>query len=125
MANTKRPSILPPDTAPVVEDNNMLSRQWRHWTSQISHSLVQMYKYDVAVDVTSVSANTTSEQTVTVTGVASNDIVVVVKPTHTAGLGIVNCRVSAKDTVAITFMNTTGSAIDPASETYTFLVIKA
>lgn len=123
MANAGRPSIQAPIGVPL-HDGTMVSPQWQQWFSYISTSMVKMYKYDVSINVASVAANTTSEQSFTVAGVASNDVVLTIKPSHSAGLGIVNTRVSAKDTVNITFMNTTGSAIDPAAETYTFLVIK-
>jgi hypothetical protein len=72
----------------------------------------------------SVAANTTAEQTVTVPGVLPGDIVQVVKPTLTAGLGIVNTRVSAANTVAIQFINNTAAPIDAAAEAYTFVVYR-
>lgn len=88
-------------------------------------NLVRLFAVQVAIDVTSKSANTTGEQTVTVPGVKAGDIVVAVnKPSHSAGLGIVNARVSAADTIAITFGNYTGSPIDPASETYTIVIAR-
>jgi hypothetical protein len=71
-----------------------------------------------SLDVASVNANTTAEQTFTVPGLKTGDFVSVVKPSHSTGLGIVNARVSAADTLALTFMNATGSGIDPAAETY-------
>lgn len=40
------------------------------------------------------------------------------KPTLHAGVGIVNVRVSAKDTLAIQFLNTTAGALTPGKETY-------
>lgn len=72
----------------------------------------------VSIDVTSVPANTTSEQTVTVQGLQVGDFVEVMKPSHSTGLGVANSRVSAANTLAVTFMNNTASAIDPAPETY-------
>jgi hypothetical protein len=70
-----------------------------------------------------VSANTTAEQTFTVNGLLVGDMAVVSKPTAQAGLGIVNSRVSANNTLAITFSNNTGSSITPtASEVYFVLV---
>lgn len=78
----------------------------------------------VTIDVASVSANTTSEQTFTVPGLLPRDYVTVLKPSHSTGLGVVNARVSAADTIAITFMNNTGSAIDPAAEAYLVLVAR-
>ena len=70
-----------------------------------------------------VAANTTAEQTLTVTGLLVGDFVNVIKPTAQAGLGIVNARVSAANTLAITFSNNTGSGITPtASEIYTIAI---
>ncbi len=67
-----------------------------------------------------VAANTTAEQTFTVPGLLASDVVIdVTKPTAQAGLGIVGCRVTAANTVGITFSNNTASGITPtASETY-------
>lgn len=71
----------------------------------------------------SVAANTTAEQTLTVTGLLVGDFVNVIKPTAQAGLGIVNARVSAANTLAITFSNNTGSPIIPtAGEVYAIAV---
>lgn len=81
-------------------------------------AITQVRVYSQALDVASVAANTTAEQTFTVTGLTTADFVAVNKPSLSAGLGIVNVRASAADTLAITFSNNTGSAIDPASETY-------
>jgi hypothetical protein len=83
-------------------------------------------KYVVALTPTAVATNTTSEQTFTVTGVvlANDAIVSVSKPTHQAGLGIVNSRVSADNTVAITFMNTSAASITPTAESYTIITYK-
>jgi len=72
-----------------------------------------------SINVASVAANTTAEQTFTVTGLRLGDMVLVSKPSLSAGLGLVNARVSANDTLALTFSNSTAGAIDPAAETYT------
>lgn len=77
-----------------------------------------------SLNVASVAANTTAEQTFTVTGLKLRDLVMVNKPSASAGLGIVNARVSAADTLALTFVNATGSPIDPSAETYTITVIR-
>lgn len=75
----------------------------------------------VTFDPASIAAATTAEQTVTVPGVKTTDAVFVSKPTLTAGVGIAGARVSAADTVAITFINATAGALDPGSESYTFV----
>ncbi|MGD0229701.1 MAG: hypothetical protein ABSC19_04985 [Syntrophorhabdales bacterium] len=73
-----------------------------------------------------VAANTTAEQTFTVTGITTTDFVWAVnKPSVQAGLGIVNWRISAANTLAITFSNNTGSSITPtASEVYIVTVLR-
>lgn len=67
-----------------------------------------------------VAANTSAQQTFTVPGLRVGDYVEVNKPTAQAGLAIVGVRVSAADTLAITFGNFTASGITPtAGEAYT------
>jgi hypothetical protein len=77
------------------------------------------------LDVASVAANTTAEQTFTVQGLTTDMTVLVNKPSLNAGLGICNARVSAANTLALTFNNNTGGAIDPAAETYKIFWFKA
>lgn len=72
----------------------------------------------LSIDVASVAANTTAEQTFTLTGLKTTDMVFVNKPSASAGLGVVNARVSAAGTLALTFVNATASPIKPAAETY-------
>lgn len=67
---------------------------------------------------TSVSANSTSEQTFTVQGVQVGDSIDINKASHQTGLGITNVRASAANTLAITYMNNTASPITPTSEQY-------
>jgi hypothetical protein len=69
-------------------------------------------------DPASIAAATTAEQTVTVPGVLPGDYIEVTKPTLSAGVGIVNARVSAANTVAVQWVNATAAAVDPPSETY-------
>ena len=74
--------------------------------------------YTQSLDVASVAAATSAEQQFTVTGLITTDRVVVSKPSLTAGLGVVNARVSSANILALTFMNATAGAIDPAAEVY-------
>lgn len=78
-----------------------------------------------SLNIASVAANTTAEQTFTVAGLETTDLVFVNKPSVSAGLGVCNARVSATDTLALTFNNNTAAPIDPAAEDYKILVIKA
>lgn len=72
----------------------------------------------------SVANATTAEQTFTITGLSLGNWIYVVKPSTQAGLGIVNCRVSAANTLAIAFANVTATTITPtAAEVYTIVRI--
>lgn len=81
-----------------------------------------------------VAANTTAEQTFTVNGLATsatngsviNDVILAInKPTAQAGLGIVGFRVSAANTLAVTFSNNTAGSITPtASEVYSIVAFR-
>lgn len=88
-------------------------------------AITKIVVYSQSLDVASVAINTTAEQTFTVTGLTTADKVFVNKPSLTAGLGVVNARVSAANTLAITFVNATGTAIDPAAETYAIVALRS
>ena len=90
----------------------------------ITGNVASMGVITTSIDVASVAANTTAEQTFTITGLRTGDLVTVCKPALSAGLGIVNTRVSAADTLAISFVNATASPINPAAETYLVLWIR-
>jgi len=82
-----------------------------------------MHLVSLVIDPASVAANTTAEQTFTLNGAATYHLPVVMKPTATAGLGIVGARISAANTLAITFSNNTASPIDAGSETYVIFLV--
>jgi len=83
------------------------------------------YIVSVTFDVASVAANTSVQQSVTVPGVKIGDVPMVSNVTHTAGLQYGPCAVAtAADTVAVTIQNSTAGALDPASQTLTFVVFR-
>lgn len=73
----------------------------------------------------SVIANTTGERSFTVVGVASTDIVIAAsKPTSQAGLLVGSARVSATNTIQLSFGNNTAAAVTPtAAESYQFVTV--
>ena len=76
----------------------------------------------VALTPVSVAANTTAEQTFTVAstvGLTASTLAAVNKPSIQAGLAVAGVRVSAANTLAITYVNNTAVAITPNAETYT------
>jgi hypothetical protein len=82
--------------------------------------------YATTQSPTSVAPNTSAEQALTVTGVATGQLVIVNKPTAQAGLVLGTARVSASNTIQVTFGNDTAATITPtASETYLVTAIPA
>lgn len=65
-----------------------------------------------------VAANTSAEQTFTVTGLVAGTEVAVTKPSLTPNLMVAGARVSAANTLAINFANNSGSSITPPAEAY-------
>jgi len=92
----------------------------------ITGNVQSMGVASVTLSPSSVAANTTAEQTFTLPGILATDVLIdVTKPTAQAGLGIVGCRVTAANTVGITFSNNTASPIVPtASQVYLFAWIR-
>lgn len=74
--------------------------------------------YSQTLTPASVAANTTAEQGFTVTGLIATTPVWVNGPSQTANVGITGVRVSAINTLGITFANPTAAALTPASGTY-------
>lgn len=70
----------------------------------------------------SVAANTSAEQTFTVVGLRTTDFVYVSMPSLQAGIGVANARVSAKDTLAISFINSTAAGVVPVAGAYQVVV---
>ena len=74
---------------------------------------------EVTLSPATVATTTSAEQTFTVQGLKLHDWVFVNKPTNQAGLVIGNARVSAANTLAISFANVTSGTLTPtASEVY-------
>lgn len=90
----------------------------------ISGNVFHVEHRKVTIDMPSISANTTEENTFTVSGLRTGDMVFVNKPSHDAGVVIGSCRVSAVDTLAIQMSNSTASPVDPSSEDYDLLIVR-
>lgn len=92
--------------------------------ARLGRDVVQLFT--PALTPAAVAANTTAEQTFTVTGLATTDILLAVtKPTAQAGLSIAGTRITVANTLGITFGNHTAGAITPtAGETYRVSVFK-
>ena len=87
-------------------------------------NIARMFAITVTFNPAAVATATTAEQTTTVLGLKVGDFVISQKPRNTAGVGVVNARVSAADTLALTFVNPTAGSVDAASESWSFLVFR-
>jgi len=90
-------------------------------------TITKMLKGTVTVDLASVLTLATTERTVTLTGAAVGDIVLMAPPTAglAAGLCITNVQVSAADTIKIRVFNGSGGTIDEASGTWYYTIIRS
>lgn len=82
------------------------------------------YVIQATLTPTSVSATTTSTQTFTVVGLKTTDMVNVCPPSQTANVTLAASRVSAADTLSLTFINPTAGALTPAAGVYFIEVIR-
>lgn len=78
----------------------------------------------VTFNANNVGAGATTTQSITVPGVLPGDFVYAIKPTDTPGYCVTGMRVTVANTVQISAANPTGSAADPGSETWLFLVLR-
>lgn len=74
-----------------------------------------------SIDFDSVAAGETGSATVTVTGAASGDIVVVNPPALTTGLGFAGAAVTAANTVTVYVVNASAAPIDEGAATFSYL----
>jgi hypothetical protein len=98
--------------------------------STIGGNILAAGVFTISIDVASVAANISAEQTFTAPGVLLGDMVFVNTPsvgtaTLNAGLGVTGARVTAANTIGLRFMNSTAGALDPsAAAAYTVFVVR-
>ena len=88
------------------------------WLKTLQLQFPKVSTYSESIDLASINATTYSTQTFTVTGLDVDDIITVNPPALTSGLYLLSYRVSAADTLSMTFYNSTGGAIDEDAGTY-------
>jgi len=71
-----------------------------------------------AIDLGSINDGATGSGTVTITGAASGDAVLVNVPALTTGLAFAGAAITATDTATLYFVNSSGSPIDEGSATF-------
>ncbi len=80
-------------------------------------------KVTVTADFASLAANTGDVRTFTVTGARPGHFALIYPLTDIDGLVFGPGKVTARDTVSFPVNNCTGSAIDPASQTYDIIIL--
>lgn len=117
-----------PDSSPIDPPQSLSvddwERYWLPWIKRFSNAIPKIQTSTQTLTPVSVAANTTAEQTFTVTGLTTNDMVFVNKPSSQAGLGIVGTRVTATNTIGITYINATAGAITPTAEDYLIVTVR-
>jgi len=98
--------------------------------STIGGNILGAGVFTITIDVASVAANISAEQTFTAPGVLLGDMVFVNTPAIgtaalNAGLGVTGARVTAANTIGLRFTNSTAGALDPsAAIAYTVFVVR-
>ena len=105
-------------SGPVASDNGFIAGT--------GATVTAILKATSTIDFASISANTTTDSTgITVTGAAVGDPVVVSPPAAIESGIVVTGYVSAANTVKVRAANVTASPINPASGSFSIVVIKA
>jgi len=102
----------------IEEGGTTVSFLFRRWFDDLWRNYPKIQTFTKALDPGTVSAGTESVSTITVTGVTTDDSIVVNKPTNDAGLDLVTAWASASGVVSVKFRNPSGGDISPGEETY-------
>jgi hypothetical protein len=89
------------------------------------NTITKVLSATASLDFTSISAASQASLTITVTGAAVGDEVIMALPAAPAAGLVFNAFVSAADTVTIRASNISGSPVDAAAATYGVIVIAA
>lgn len=87
-------------------------------------TIKKVVAYSPSLTPASVAAATVAEQTFTVTGLTTDDRVVVNPPSIDNATGIAGVRVSAANTLAIRFVNPTAAALVPTAGVYEVMAFR-
>ena len=109
-----------PDKSP----SRRVSPDWQAWFNDLLFKIFKVNSYSVTHDPANILAGVEAQQVITVTGLRTNSVVVVNKPTKTAGLILSDAHVSASDQLTFTLYNFSGGAINAAEEVYRVVEIR-
>jgi hypothetical protein len=104
-------------SGPVVSDNGFIVGSGSQITKVLSGS--------ASLNFGSIATTASADLTITVTGAAVGDEVIMALPAAPAAGIVFNAFVSAANTVTIRATNVTALSVDPAAATYGVIVIAA
>lgn len=104
-------------SGPVVSTNGFIAGS--------GATITKVLTATATLNFPSISAASQADLTITVTGAATGDEVIMSLPAAPAAGIVFNAFVSAADTVTIRASNITALAVDPASASYGVIVINA
>lgn len=87
--------------------------------------ITQIRVYSPNLSPGSVPAQSISRQAFSVTGLATSDKVVVNPPSSSGNVALSAARVSATDTLELSFVNPSGGALTPTSGVHTVLAVRS
>lgn len=105
-------------SGPVVSDGGFIAGTG-------TAAITKILTGQAALDFPSIAAASQASLTITVTGAAVNDEVIMGLPAAPAAGIVFNAFVSAANTVTIRATNVTAAPVDPASATYSVIVLAA
>lgn len=90
-------------------------------------AITKIIKGTIAVDLASVATRTVTEVTLTLTGAAVNDVIIMnpLAAGNTAGLIAGGCRVSATNEVKLRVFNNSDNTVDEASQLWDYCLIRS
>lgn len=95
----------------------------KRFFSSVIESVPRFATYQVTVDVPSIPAGGTAVVLVGVTGVTTEDIILVNQP-PLGGVVLISSSVSAADQVGMVFWNPSGAPVDPAPAVFKIASIR-
>ena len=98
----------------VFSDNGIMAADWHVWFSKLIESVPKMTRYVFTLDPANIPAFSTILESVTLTGLSVQDIVLVNKPAYISGI-VIDAVCSVDNRLDITFANITAGAINPGS----------
>jgi hypothetical protein len=89
-------------------------------------NIVKMFAIGPTLTSVAVATITTAEQSYTVNGLQVGDIVAAVnRPNNTpVGVGVVNARVSAANTLSLTWVNPTAGSVTPGAGVFSIIIAR-